>query len=70
MLKNNYNPWRIATFTLLLLLSVAAGFSGKIQHFDMSKSTTAAIVFAGIIFLVQLPDLIMTYLRMGETNER
>lgn len=49
---------------------IAISSAGEIQHFDMSKSTTAAIVFAGIIFLVQLPDLIMTYLRMGETNER
>lgn len=56
--------------TLLLMLSVAVGFSGKIQNFDMSKCVIAAIAFAGIIFLVQLPDLIMTYLRMGETNER
>ncbi|MBM1151957.1 hypothetical protein JQC73_03230 [Enterococcus durans] len=67
-MKNNYNPWRVSTFTLLLLLSVAVGFSGKIQHFDLSKSVTGAITFVGILVLVQLPELIMTYLRKGRNQ--
>lgn len=68
-MRNNYNPWRVSTFTLLLLLSVSVGFAGKIEHYDMAKSFLGAIVLAGCVLLVQLPDLIMSRMK-GKHNER
>lgn len=56
--KNNYNPWRTATFILLALISIGVGFSGRIVHFSSEKSIITALALSAIVLLVQLPDLI------------
>lgn len=54
------NYWKSSTFLLLFLISLFAGFTGKVQlvHYNPYLSIKAAFLISLIVFIVQLPSIL------------
>lgn len=67
--------YKNTTFTLVILISTFAGFSGnlgkiEIKHFTPFLSLKSLLVLSTALFVCSLPNLISDFIKRGKNNER
>ena len=60
-MKNTTTMWRTATYTLTIMLSLAAGSIGKFTEFNPMKSVQALGILTVVLLIVQVPHLFESY---------
>lgn len=63
--------WRSSTVLLLFIVSLFAGFTGKVQliHYNPYLSAKFGFIVALIIFIIQLPSLLFEYFKERKQHE-